>query len=183
MSLREDSSYYCLIWLGLLVLGAYYFNFAYLLMTQPLYVPVVIANLWNILFLLLLPLGMVFFFTGYLRPSRGKAKRAALGPSLVSAMFFVILAYILSMSTDMLGDVIYFSSWGIGGSLLTAGGFSILQSLDQATTRGIMDVSALHYGPPPAEPEPEPEPAPVETAAGETEPDEPSAPSEPSTSE
>jgi hypothetical protein len=47
-----------------------------------------------------------------------------------------------------------FSAWGIGSSLLTAGGFSIIQSFDQGTSSGMLDVSSLHYGPPKEEPEP-----------------------------
>jgi hypothetical protein len=138
-----------------MILGAYYFNYAYIAITQPAYVSAMIANFGYILFLLLIPLFMIFFFTGYLRPSRGKAKRAALGPSLVLGLFFVILSYLMSTNTDMLGNVVYFSAWGIAGPLLVAGGFSVLQSLDEATTPGILDVSELHYGPVVEEPEAE----------------------------
>ncbi len=153
MSLREDSDQYCLTWLGLMLLGAFYFQFAYIILTQPAYVPAFAGNFVYILLLMALPLAMVFFFTGYLRPARGKAKRAALGPAMVSALFFVIITYLMSLGTDMLGNVLYFSAWGIGSSLLTAGGLSILQSEEMGTTRGMLDVSSLHYGPPREEPE------------------------------
>ena len=147
MSLREDSSYYCIIWLGVMILGAYYFNYAYIVVMYPAYLSAMIANFGYILFLLLIPLGMIFFFTGYLRPSRGRAKSAALGPSVVLGFFFVVLTYLVSLNTDMLGNVVYFSAFGIAGPLLLSGGFSVVQSLDEATTPGILDVSKLHYGP------------------------------------
>lgn len=157
MSLREDSNYYCIIWLGLMILGSYYFNYLYIVLVQPWYTSALIGNIGFIIFLLLIPLGMIFFFTGYLRPSRGRAKSAALGPSLVLGMFFVILTYLVSFNTDMLGNLVYFSAWGITGPLLVAGGFSVLQNLDEATTHGILDVSKLHYGPVIEEPELMPE--------------------------
>lgn len=152
MRLREDSDQYCLIWLGLMLLGAFYFHFGFIMITQPAYIPLIAGNFVFLLLILALPPAMVFFFTGYLRPARGKAKRAALGPAMVSAMFFVILTYLMSIGTDMLGNVLYFSAWGIGSSLLTAGGLSILQSEEMGTTSGMLDVSSLHYGPPKEEP-------------------------------
>jgi hypothetical protein len=167
MSLREDTDQYCFIWLGLLLLGSYYFNFVYIMLTQPVYLPVIAGTFVYLLFLWILPPGMVFFFTGYLRPARGKAKNAALGPSLVTALFFVILTYLVSLGTDLLGDVVFFSAWGIGSSLLLAGGFSVLQSAEESRSPGILDVGALHYGPPKEEPEPpsEKEPSAAEVAA------------------
>jgi hypothetical protein len=162
VSLREDTDQYCFIWLGLLLLGAYYFNFVYVMLTQPAYLPVIAGNFVYLLFLWILPLGMVFFFTGYLRPARGKAKSAALGPSLVTALFFLILTYLVSLGTDLLGNVVFFSAWGIGSSLLLAAGFSVLQTAEDSKSSGILDVSSLHYGPPKAEPEPQSEAAPTD---------------------
>ena len=105
--------------------------------------------------LLILPPVMIFFFTGYLRPTRGKAKMTMLGPSVFLALIYVILAYTVSLSTDMLGNLLVFSAWGIGCAILTAGGLSIVQSYDESTSPGMLDVSSLHYGPPKIEETPE----------------------------
>ncbi|TFH11810.1 MAG: hypothetical protein E4H14_00230 [Candidatus Thorarchaeota archaeon] len=169
MSLREDNGPYCLVWLGMLLMGAYYTNFAYLIYTSPpaaasffaLFIPFM-------LLLLILPPVMTFLFTGYLRPTRGKAKMTMFSLSVVTGLFFVIFANLVSLSTDMLGNLLVFSSWGIGSAILTAGGFSIAQSYAQSTSLGMLDVSSLHYGPPKVEPEPEPEPV-VETPTEEPE--------------
>ncbi len=159
MSLSEDNGPYCLVWLGLLLLGAYYTNFAYQLWTIPsaaanFFAP---ANFILMLGLMILPPIMIFFFTGYLRPTRGKAKMAMLGPSVFLALIYVIIAYTASLSVEIIGSLLIFSSWGIGSAILTAGGFSIVQSYEQSTSPGMLDVSSLHYGPPKEEPEPEPE--------------------------
>jgi len=158
MALREDNGPYCLIWLGVLLMGAYYANFAYMIWTSPSAAAsfFAVSNFFFMLLLMILPPAMVILFTGYLRPSRGKAKMAMLGPSVIAGLFFVIIANVVSLNTDILGNLVMFSAWGIGSSLLTAGGFSIIQSFDQGTSLGMLDVSSLHYGPPKEEPEPEP---------------------------
>ncbi len=158
MALREDNGPYCLIWLGVLLMGAYYAHFAYMIWTSPSAAASFFAasNFFFMLLLMFLPPLMVILFTGYLRPSRGKAKMAMLGPSVMGGLFFVIIASVVSLNTDILGNLVMFSAWGIGSSLLTAGGFSIIQSFDQGTSLGMLDVSSLHYGPPKEEPEPEP---------------------------
>jgi hypothetical protein len=182
MSLREDNGPYCLVWLGMLLMGAYYTNFAYLIYTSPsaaasffaLFIPFM-------LLLLILPPVMTFLFTGYLRPTRGKAKMSMFSFSVVAGLFFVIFANVVSLSTDMLGNLLIFSSWGIGSAILTAGGFSIVQSYGQSTSPGMLDVSSLHYGPPKAEPEPEPELEPeieIETPVEEPKVEEPEVSSE-----
>jgi len=158
MALREDNGPYCLIWLGVLLMGAYYANFVYMIWTSPSASAsfFAVSNFFYMLLLMILPPVMVIMFTGYLRPSRGKAKMAMLGPSVMAGLFFVIISSVVSLNTDILGNLIMFSAWGIGSSLLTAGGFSIIQSFDQGTSSGMLDVSSLHYGPPKEEPEPEP---------------------------
>ncbi|MBN2229132.1 MAG: hypothetical protein JW779_06020 [Candidatus Thorarchaeota archaeon] len=147
MALREDSEPYCLAWVGFLLMGAYYANFGYQLWTNPVAVSAFINNSPSMLILLGLPPLMVFLFTGYLRPSRGKAKMSMLGPSVIAGLFFVIISYQVGSTTTILGDLIVFSAWGIGSALLTAGGFSIMASLEKNTSPGIMDISSLHYGP------------------------------------
>ena len=160
MSLREDNGPYCLVWLGALLMGAYYTNFVYLIWTNSVAATAFFANFGFMLGLLILPPLMVFFFTGYLRPTRGKAKMTMLGPSVFLGLLYVILVYTIILITDMdliLGQPIVFSAWGIGSAILTAGGFSIVQSYKQRTSPGMLDVSSLHYGPPKEEEEPEAE--------------------------
>ncbi|MGY5860465.1 MAG: hypothetical protein RTU63_13930 [Candidatus Thorarchaeota archaeon] len=159
MSLREDNGPYCLVWLGMLLMGAYYTNFAYLMYASPVAAASLFATLVFpfVLGVLVLPPIMVFFFTGYLRPTRGKAKMTALSFSVVTGLFFVIFTNLVSASTDILGNSLVFSAWGIGSAILTAGGFAIVQSSAQSTSPGMLDVSSLHYGPPKEEEEPEPE--------------------------
>lgn len=164
MSLREDNGPYCLIWLGLLLMGGYYANFVYMIWTGVISAADILSVSNFFMFLLvILPPVMVFLFGGYLRPTRGKAKQTMFGLSVFVAMFYVIFANLVG--SDILGNLITFSAWGIGSAILTAGGFSIVQSYEQSTSSGMLDVSSLHYGPPKDEPEPESEPeveAPVE---------------------
>ena len=173
MALREDNGPYCLIWIGVLLMGAYYANFAYMIWTSPSASAsfFAVSNFFFMLLLMILPPLMVILFTGYLRPSRGKAKMAMLGPSVMAGLFFVIIANVVSLNTDILGNLIMFSAWGIGSSLLTAGGFSIIQSFDQGTSSGMLDVSSLYYGPPKEESEPEPVVEDVEEPSKEPEAD------------
>jgi len=163
MSLREDNGPYCLIWVGLLLMGGYYTNFAYLAWTGMISVADILSVSNFFMFLLvILPPVMVFLFGGYLRPTRGKAKQTMFGLSVSVALFFVIFASLVG--SDILGNLLIFSAWGIGSAILTAGGFSIVQSYEQSTSPGILDVSSLHYGPPKEEPEPE-----IEVSAEEPE--------------
>ena len=176
MSLREDNGPYCLLWLGMLLLGAYYTNFAYRIWTDATAAGAFFGNFGFMLGLIFLPLLMVFFFTGYLRPTRGKAKQSAFGFSVFLALIFVILAYTVSLNPDVvlvLGETIVFSAWGIGSAILVAGGFAIVQSSEQSTSPGMLDVSSLHYGPPKDEEVEEPEPEPVVETPVESESAEP----------
>lgn len=155
MVLREDSEPYCLLWTGLLFLGAYYANFGYMIWTNAAAAAAFFSavNFFYMLLLLAFPPLMVLLFTGYLRPSRGKAKMSMLGPSVISALFFVIISSLVSLNTNILGNLIFFSGWGIGCSLLIAGGLSIMQTLKQSTSPGILDITSLRYGPPRPDPE------------------------------
>ena len=195
MSLREDNGPYCLVWLGMLLLGSYYTSFAYLSCTDSVAASSIFAptNFILMIGLMILPPVMTFFFTGYLRPTRGKAKMTMLGPSVFFGFIFVIFASSISASSDILtslfaapgwdidstalGELLVFSGWGIGSAILTAGGFSIAQSYEQSTSPGMLDVSSLHYGPPEEEEE-EPEPVP-DPEVEETETEVAEEPSEP----
>ena len=103
-------------------------------------------------------------------------------------MLYVIFIYTVSYNTavDIIGDPLFFSAWGIGSAILTAGGFSIVQSYEQSTSPGMLDVSSLHYGPPKEEEveeevtEPETPTEPVVEASEEEEADsDESKPAEP----
>ena len=171
MSLREDNGPYCLIWLGVLLMGAYYTNFAYQIIVSAVAAGAFFNNFGFMLGLLVLPPLMVFFFVGYLRPTRGRAKMTMLGPSVFLGVIFVILTSLVAFTPGIeyfISNILVFSAWGIGSAILTAGGFSIVQSYDQSTSSGMLDVSSLHYGPPKEEepeveeePEKEDEPEPV----------------------
>lgn len=150
MTLREDNGPYCLVWLGMLLLGAFYMSFVYAIITDTAAAAQIFnpSNFFLLSILWVLPPVMTFLFTGYLRPTRGKAKMTMLGPSVLAGLFFFIIAFVLSGSSTLIENLLVFSAWGIGSAVLTAGGFSIAQSYEQSTSRGMLDVSSLHYGPP-----------------------------------
>ncbi|MFW9893915.1 MAG: hypothetical protein ACFFFO_17050 [Candidatus Thorarchaeota archaeon] len=174
VGLRQDSDPYCLLLLGLVVLSSYIFNYLYVAISYPISW-ILIAQ--SFLLVAGLPILLIFFLVGYFRPEKGKAKNTAMSISVVIGFFFVVFTYffaeslyvVLSMTPDNTG--FYYSVWGLGGSILTAAGFSIMHTGEESTTPGILDTSALHYGPEPEpEPEPETEEAPeVEEAALEAE--------------
>jgi hypothetical protein len=116
---------------------------------------------------------MVFLLIGYFRPEKGKAKNTMFAIFVVAAFFFVVFSYlfadalyvVLSIVNDNTG--FYYSAWGLGGTILTAAGFSMQHNKEESISPGIMDVSALQYYTPP---EPEVEEAPeAEAAAPEAE--------------
>lgn len=146
MTLREDSDPYCLTWTGFLLLGSYYANFGYMIWTDVSARVTFSANALSMTILLILPIVMIIFFVGYLRPSHGKAKMSMLGPSVLAALFFIIISYQVSTASDILGNLTFFSAWGIGSALITAGGFATMQSLKKSVTHGILDIASLHYG-------------------------------------
>ncbi|MHA2076448.1 MAG: hypothetical protein ACW99X_02550 [Candidatus Thorarchaeota archaeon] len=170
MTLRQDSDPFCLLLLGLVVLTSYIFNFFFVAISFPT-TWILVAE--YLLFLVGIPLLLIFFLTGYFRPEKGKAKNTSMSISVVIGFFFVVFAYlfadalyvVLSMSPDNTG--FYYTIWGLGGSILTAAGFSIMHTYEESTTPGILDTSALRYAP---EPEPEPEPEAEEVAEGEEAP-------------
>lgn len=142
MKLREDSDPYCMLWIGILLLSAYYFNFLYfssVLFTT--YLP-------SSFILMILPILQVFFFVGYLRPDKGRTKTTMLSMAVIVTFFVVIFAS--AIPTELYGGF-YLASWATGATLITAGGFSIMQSLEEGKTLDILDIRSLHYGSKPAE--------------------------------
>jgi hypothetical protein len=176
-TLRQDSDPYCLLLLGLIVLASYIFNYFYVAISYPASW-ILIAEYF--ILIVGIPLLMVFLLTGYFRPEKGKAKNTMMSFSVVAGFFFVVFTYlfveslyvVLSIANDNSG--FYYSIWGLGGSILTAAGFAIMHTKEESTTPGILDTSALHYGP---EPEPEPEPE-EEPAVEDVVPEAESAPEE-----
>jgi hypothetical protein len=143
--------------IGLVVLSSYFFNFLYVAISYPLSWLLVAEYL---ILLAGIPLLMIFLLIGYFRPEKGKVKNTMLAIFVVAAFFFVVFSYlfadalyvVLSMASDNTG--FYYSVWGLGGTILTAAGFSMQHNKEESTSPGIMDVSALQYY---VAPEPEPE--------------------------
>ncbi len=147
--IREDADQYCLLYLGILLLSAYYFHFFFQMSMGWL-----VLDFLQLVWLTLPPLLMVFFFIGYFKPDRSRAKMTMLSMGGVIGMFYVFFFLIYSWT---LTDSAFYSSWAIGAAVLVAGGFSMMASYEDSHTLGIMDVSKLSYGPPLEVPEPEPE--------------------------
>jgi hypothetical protein len=144
MKLREDSDPYCGLWIGMLLLGAYYFNFFYFS------VEILQAFPAQSMVLMILPILQVFFFIGYLKPDRGRAKATMLA---IAVSLSIILAVFTLAIPEQYNGGFYLAVWATGAALIVAGGFSIMHPIDEASTPGILDVSSLHYGPPPDEEE------------------------------
>lgn len=153
--------------LGLVVLASYFFNFLYVAISFPVSWLLVAEYL---LFLVGIPLLMIFLLIGYFRPEKGKVKNTMFAIFIVAAFFFVVFSYwfadalyvVLSITNDNTG--FYYSVWGLGATILTAAGFSMQHNKEESTSPGILDVGALTYYTPP-EPEPEVEEAPEAEAA------------------
>jgi hypothetical protein len=157
MAIRQDSDPYCMLWLGLIILTSFVFNFIYLGFLMPASA-LVIGGAFTLL-------GgtsilMVFLLIGYLRPERGKGKNLMMSLSVLAGFFFIVFVDQFVNALPSAGTTLYLSIWGIGGSLLTAAGFSMMHTSEESYSPGIMDVKSLHYGP---------EPEPVEEHVSETE--------------
>jgi hypothetical protein len=100
------------------------------------------------------PLVLVFFLVGYLKPKRGRIKVNMLSIAIVVAVLYTI--YVMGP----FGSDLIYATWGMGGAILLAGGFAMLDPMEVSVSPGIMEVSDLKYKP---EPEPEPEPETAET--------------------
>ncbi len=142
MTLREDSDPYCMLWVGVILLSSYYFNFLYLMLSVDGYVN---AMAGFMLPLAALPILLVFTLIGYLKPERSRMKPTMLAISTVLALFVLIFSI---LAPAEFGGGVFLASWAIGSALLTAGGLSIMQPLDESISPGLLDVSSLHYGPP-----------------------------------
>ncbi|MHA1906523.1 MAG: hypothetical protein ACW98Y_04450 [Candidatus Thorarchaeota archaeon] len=163
MKLREDSEPYCLAWLGIILLTAYYFSFFYEVVQG--------LTAWGeTLWLMAWPLLALPFYYRYFAVERGKSKTTMLSLAAVFSMFYVLYFVVNASPLDV---TMFLSSWSIGSVIMIAGGFAMLRSeeyTEEAFTPGIMDVSKLSYGPPVEEPESEtlPEVEVTETAESET---------------
>jgi hypothetical protein len=67
--------------------------------------------------------------------------------SVVVGFFFVVFVDQFVTALPAAGTTLHLSAWGIGGSLLTAGGLSIMHTREESYSPGILDVGSLHYGP------------------------------------
>ncbi len=150
-----------MLFLGLIILTAFIFNFVYLGFMIPA-ASLLIAGSFTLIGGMSILL--VFFLIGYLRPEKGKGKNLMMALSITIGFFFVVFVDRFAVAVPAAGGTLYLSFWGIGGAILTAAGFAMMHNQEESYSPGIMDVSALHYGP-----EPEPEPEPEEEAAVESE--------------
>ena len=152
-----------MLWLGLIILTSFIFNFVYLGFMMPASV-IVIGSAFTLLggFSIL----MVFLLIGYFRPEKGKGKNLMMSLSVLAGFFFVVFIDQFVSALPAAGTTLYLSAWGLGGSILTAAGFAMMHTSEESYSPGILDTSKLHYGP---EPEPEPEPEPTEESIPEAE--------------
>lgn len=141
-----------MLFLGLVILTAFIFNFVYLGFLQPAASLVIAGSFTLIGGMSIL---MVFLLIGYFRPEKGKGKSLMMALSILMGFFFVVFVDQFAMAVPSAGGTWYLSFWGLGGSILTAAGFSMMHNREESYSPGILNTSALHYGP---EPEPEPEP-------------------------
>ena len=141
-TLREDSDFYCLLWLGIALLSAYYFNIGYLGLTVPLYLSTMQPYLLQ---LLGCPLILVVVFVSYLKPSRARYKPLVFALAIVVCVYFYIVVNSLPPIAGITSDSLFLLSWGIGSALLVASGFSIMPSRSEITSPGILDVGSLKY--------------------------------------
>ena len=164
-----------MLFLGLVILTAFVFNFIYLGFLFPSTSLIIAGSFTLIGGMSIL---MVFLLIGYFRPEKGKGKNLMFGLSVLVGFFFVVFVDQFALAVPAAGGTFYLSFWGLGGSILTAAGFSMMHNREESYSPGILDTSALHYGP---EPEPEPE-VPVE-AEPASEPTPTEETSEPTTEE
>jgi hypothetical protein len=150
-----------MLFLGLVILTAFIFNFVYLGFLIPTASLVIAGSFTLIGGMSIL---MVFLLIGYFRPEKGKGKNLMMALSILMGFFFVVFVDQFALAVPTAGGTWYLSFWGLGGSILTAAGFSMMHNHEESYSPGILDTNALHYGP-----EPEPEPEPEEESAVEPE--------------
>jgi hypothetical protein len=153
VSIRQDSDPYCMLFLGLIILASFIFNFVYLSILQP-----ASALILGSAFSLLggMSIVLVFLLIGYFRPEKGKGKNLMMSLSVLVGFFFVVFIDQFVRSIPSIGTTLYLSAWGLGGSILTAAGISMMHTSEESYSPGILDVHSLHYG---HTPEPAPESA------------------------
>ncbi len=134
MVLREDPESYCLLWLGMLALGSYYFSLLYHSMVGPLVFAPTDSSI-----IVIGPLVMIVLFVGYLKPRRSHMKIVSLACGIVVAFMYTLISSRV--------DGFMLSSWGIGSSLLVAGSISIMPSVTESTSPGMLDTKSLKYPP------------------------------------
>lgn len=66
--------------------------------------------------------------------------------SIVVGFFFVIFVDEFVNALPAVGTTLYLSAWGLGGSVLTAGGFSVMHTREESYSPGMLDVGSLRYG-------------------------------------
>ncbi len=166
MTMREDSDQYCMMLIGTIIMSAYVFDLLLEVFADAgmaLHFPFLAGG----------PLVMVFFLVGYFKPKRGRIKVNMLSIAIVIGVLYTIYV-IVPFGSDLI-----YATWGMGGAILLAGGFSMLDPMEVSVSPGILEVSDLKYKP---EPDPEPEPEPEEAAEAEPESEtaaEPAATEEP----
>ncbi len=140
--LNEDADRYCMFWIGVVMMTAYFVEFIFKMTTGS-----AAFETSNLAFLLGGPILLSVLLLGYFVPDRGKMKNLFLSiASFVSVMFIILT--LVSFQWDV-ADTIWYASWGIGSAIVASGGAAMLKMTrdDEAYTEGIMDVSKLHYGP------------------------------------
>ncbi len=142
MTLREDSDFYCLLWIGMILMGSYYFNIVYLSLTQMNYLSNVLVVLPSII---VVPLVLIILLVGYLRPSRGRIKANMLALAVVVVVLFYAIP-VVYLPAEPIGGL-YLVCWGVSASLLVAGSLSIRVSAAQSTMEPMLDVTSLRYPP------------------------------------
>ncbi len=140
-----------MLFLGLVILTAFIFNFVYLGFLMPT-ASLIIAGSFTLIGGMSILL--VFFLIGYFRPEKGKGKNLMMALSISFGFFYVVFIDRFAVAVPSAGSTLYLSFWGLGGVILTAAGFAMMHNLEESYSPGILDTDALHYGP---EPEPEPE--------------------------
>jgi hypothetical protein len=145
VTLREDSDSYCLLWTGIALFSAYYFNVFYLALSLPGYIDAVRNYLGQ---MLLFPVILVVLLFSYMKSSRGRYRPPLLALALLVSLFYVLTASFLPEIAGVNTDWLFLSSWGIVSALLVAGGFSIMPSKRDIVSPGILDVASLRYGAP-----------------------------------
>lgn len=157
--LNEDADRYCMFWLGIMMLTAYYFEFIF-----KTSVGLLLVDPFNLTTLFAFPPVVAFFLSGYFIPERSKMKNVSLAIAVFLSLMYFLASFVVYPWA--FGDAVWYTFWGIGSAVVVAGGAAMLAitSDAEAYTPGIMDVSKLHYGPPPPEPEVEIEAVTVESS-------------------